>query len=65
MVSNFTNIDHPKGRYVSAAVFKVIKVDSVAVQAGQEEGVALADEADLLTLLQNFLDNVFLTINND
>ena len=60
-----TYVDHPEGRDVGAAVLEVVKVDGVAVEAGEEEGVPLADEADLLALLEHLLQDVLLAVQHD
>ena len=41
------HVDHAEGGEVRPAVLEVVQVDGVGVQAGEEEVVALADEAHL------------------
>ena len=47
------DVHQPEGGEIGAAVFEVLQVDGVAVQAGEEEVVLLGDHAHLLRLLQN------------
>ena len=62
---NSTYVNHSKGSDVGATIFEIIKIDRVTIKTGQEEGISLTDQSNLLTLLQNFLQNVLLTIKNN
>ena len=59
------HVDHAEGGEVRAAVLEVVQIDGVRVEAGEEEVVTLADEADLLALLDDLLQDVLLTLQHN
>ena len=59
------HVDHAEGGEVRAAVLEVVEVDGVRVEAGEEEVVALADEAHLLALLDHLLQDELLALQDD
>ena len=61
----FVHVDHPEVGEVGASVLEIIEVDGVDIEAGEEEVVSLADEADLLALLQHLCEDLLLAVQHD
>eukprot|EP00091_Calanus_sinicus_P012346 TRINITY_DN2789_c0_g1_i3.p2 TRINITY_DN2789_c0_g1~~TRINITY_DN2789_c0_g1_i3.p2 ORF type:complete len:104 (+),score=20.86 TRINITY_DN2789_c0_g1_i3:54-365(+) len=61
----FVNINESECCKVCSSIFEVFQIDCMSIQAGQKEKISLGYQADLLGLLEDFIQYFLFTIQNN